>query len=197
MTGDANMGRYVHALALFVVGVTLLGHGMAATVLVGGALTVETVALPALGSALAYHSLVGLLPEESPFASTGLLVALAAATTVFANAVVPTLYSFAYAVPALPVAPRYWEPFVVTVSGFTALGVYEILAARVAVRPYAMSKLFGAALVATGTAVALAVGLSKPPLAATGTLDAAFAVAGAAMGAMLFDVAKLGGAGSR
>lgn len=148
---DADFERYAYALALFVFGVALLGHGMAATVFVDG-VTATTVALPLVGSVLAYRSFAGALPSDSSLSADGFLVLLSVLTAGFVNLVVPPVYASANVLPSAATPPTYWGALVVGVAGFAAFGVYELLADRVS-GGHALAKLFGAALVATGVGI--------------------------------------------
>lgn len=183
MNANAKFEQYAHALALFALGVAILGHGMAATMFVEG-LTPATVALPLVGSAVAYRSFVGLLPRESSLSADGFLVVLSVLTAGFVNLVGPAIYRSTNVLPGVATPPSYWAALVVGVAGFATLGVYELLADRVGGR-YALAKLLAAALVAIGVAVLLVT--STRSLARGESVRALSAVVGAVVAAALFD----------
>lgn len=175
--------RYAYALALFALGVAILGHGVAATVFVEG-VTPTTVALPLVGSAVAYRSFVGLLPAESSLSADGFLVLLATLTAGFVNLVGPVVYRSANVLPGAATPPSYWGALVVGVVGFAALGVYELLADRAGGR-YALAKLLAAALVVAGVAVLLV--SPNQPFAGVESARAVAGVVGAVVAVALFD----------
>jgi hypothetical protein len=181
---ESKYERYVYVLGLFVLGVGVLGHGVAATVFVES-VTPATVALPLVGSAVAYRSFVGLLPAESSLTADGFLVLLATLTAGFVNLVGPAVYRSATVSPGALTPPGYWNALVVGVAGFTALGVYELLAGRVGGR-YALVKLLGASVVAIGVGLVLLVAPTRPVAVVT-PIDVMAGLAGAILAAVLFD----------
>ncbi|MFC7079825.1 hypothetical protein [Halorussus caseinilyticus] len=180
----ARHERYAYALALFALGVAFLGHGMAATVYTDG-VTPVTVALPLVGSVVAYRSFVGLLPPGSSLSADGFLALLAAVTTAVVNLVVPAIDATTDLFAAVSSPPAYWPAVVAGVAGFTTLGVYELLADRLS-GPHALAKLLGAGTVATAVGVLLLVAPARP----SGFLtpgEAMAGVGGAVLAAVLFD----------
>lgn len=184
---NVNFERYAYSLTLFVVGVALLGHGMAATVFIEG-VTPATIVLPLVGSAVAYRSLVGLLPPESSLSANAFLVLLATLTAGFVNLVVPVVYASANVLPGVETAPGYWPALVVGVTGFTALGVYELLADRIG-EQYLLAKLLVVALVA----IVIGLGLlrsSGQSLANVASVHPIVGFGGAVFAAALTDYAR-------
>lgn len=186
---DAGHERYAFALVLFAVGVTLLGHGMAATVYADGP-TPVTVAVPLVGAAVAYRSFVGLLPPESPLSADGFPGVLAVLTTAVVNLAVPAIAGVAGVSPTAASPPTYWPAFVTGVAGFATLGVYELLADRVSGR-YALAKLLGAGAVAGAVGVLLLVAPAGPA-GLLAPADAAAGLGGAVLASALFDYASAG-----
>lgn len=186
----AKYERFGHALALFGLGVVVLAHGIAATVFVEG-VTPRTVALPLVGSAVAYRSFVGLLPEESLLSTDGVLVVLAALTAGFVNLVGPAVYASATDLPRTVTPPDYWSALVVGVAGFAALAVYELLAARISGR-HVPVKLLVAALIGATVGFAL-LDPQKLSLAQIVSFDALPVIGGALLAVALFDYGRTEG----
>jgi hypothetical protein len=179
--------RYAFALVLFALGVAILGHGVAATVYADG-VTAVTVAFPLVGATLAYRSFLGLLPAASPLSGDGVAAALAAVTAAVVNVSVPIVGATTGLFAAVASLPSYWPALVAGVAGFTTLGVYELLADRVAGR-HALAKVVGAGAVAVAVGVLILVAPARPGEFLT-PVDAMAGVAGAVLASALFDYAS-------
>lgn len=195
MSDGSHVGAFLRAVALFAVGVALLGHGMAATVFVDYP-TPATVLLPLVGAAVAYRSLTSALPPESPLSSDWPVALLATLTFGFVNAVVPALYGVANLLPSAAGPPGYWTQFLVGAAGFTAVGGYAALASRFAGPPYALAKSLGVGAVSllVGGSLVVRVETLAPR---AGTVDPVAALVGAAVAAALFGNRGRGATGGR
>lgn len=190
-TANRSFGRYAYTFLLFAIGVTLLGHGVAATVMSREVPTVLTIGLPFVGAMLAYLSILQHFPSGSWLTGDGVVVVLALGTTAFVNASVPAFYEFVGILDGrtLGIPGGYWNVFVAGVAGFTALGVYELLTRRVDGR-YAFWKLSSAAVVSIVAGGSL-LWLSKEPFPVVDVVTGLPPITGAALMSVLFDYAEL------
>ncbi|WP_276301792.1 hypothetical protein [Halorussus lipolyticus] len=187
---DSGHERFAYALALFALGVALLGHGIAATVYADGP-TPVTLALPLVGSIVAYRSFVTLLPPESSLSDAGFLGLLGALTTGLVNLAVPAATAAANLGPASVTPPNHWTGLLVGFAGFTTLGVYELLTDRVPGQSggHALAKSVGAGLVAGAVGVGLLVAPARPAGFLT-PVEAMAGLGGALVAVALFDYVK-------
>lgn len=184
---DSGYEQFAYVLALFALGIALLGHGIAATVYADGP-TPVTVALPLVGSIVAYLSFVNLLPPESSLSAVGFLGLLGLLTTGLVGVGVPVVEATTTLVSSAASPPTYWSGFLAGFAGFTTLGVYELLADRASGR-YALAKLCGAGVAATAVGVLLLVSPARPGRFLT-PIDAMAGLGGAVLASALFDYAS-------